>query len=140
MRGVHCDCAARPLLTARAAAAVREIDEWGIILNVLHVINLIVMISLFFTGVEFCHSCWKRFRKKIDLTPSPGDEVASCRVRCGEVVNSSLWRVPAQRKPLFFDDANLNLVRERKVRIWHEFWDALFMTNETFKPPEDQVR
>ncbi|KNC52710.1 uncharacterized protein AMSG_12183 [Thecamonas trahens ATCC 50062] len=90
-------------------------SNWGIVLNVLHVLNLLFMALLFFTGVSFFAKCCKNTFKMLTFTPDP--------------------RKPS--RDLFFSPS-LNLLTARKQRIWHEFWDGLFMVHDEFKPPESQ--
>eukprot|EP01006_Ploeotia_vitrea_P040253 TRINITY_DN66415_c3_g3_i1.p1 TRINITY_DN66415_c3_g3~~TRINITY_DN66415_c3_g3_i1.p1 ORF type:complete len:1005 (+),score=605.70 TRINITY_DN66415_c3_g3_i1:224-3238(+) len=90
---------------------------FSILLNLVTALTTLAMVTLFISNMGPVRNAIKGMRQKIEFTRSrtnPNDYL------------------------LF--SADLDLHRERKIRIWHEFWDVLIRQDEALRIPHDNER
>jgi hypothetical protein len=88
---------------------------FGILLNTMIALSTISMVTLFLSNFRPVQLFFKNATQRIDLTRA---------------------RVDRSKSLLFSDE--LDLARERKLRIWHEFWDVLFAQDHDLRLPHDK--
>eukprot|EP00386_Alphamonas_edax_P004953 GDKI01015574.1.p1 GENE.GDKI01015574.1~~GDKI01015574.1.p1 ORF type:complete len:1029 (+),score=214.61 GDKI01015574.1:174-3260(+) len=85
------------------AAWVNEPIAFAVVLNILSSLTLVLGILLMMSTVPAVNMWWKNFTQRCDLT---------------------MHRFAKKGPVLLSDEPDLG--RQRKLRIWHEFWDVLF--------------
>jgi hypothetical protein len=88
---------------------------FGVILNILVTISSAAMLFLVVNSFPSVRRRLKAFRGEVELSPAHGDPST----------------------PLLFSN-ELNLEREEKLRVWHEFWDVLFSQDPDLRLPHDE--
>lgn len=89
-------------------------NAFGIVLNVLSAVSASFMLFTFLKSSGPVHRCLKSCRQTVDFAKSRTDPDT----------------------PLVFSP-QLDLNRERKLRIWHEFWDTIFSQDTKMRIPSE---
>lgn len=102
------------LLTSYVAYSSTANLAYGIVLNILSSVSGVAMLIVFVATFEPIQRKWKNWTMRIDFTKSRID----------------------METPVVFSK-ELELSRERKLRVWHEFWDVIFTQDVDLRIPKD---
>ena len=86
---------------------------FGIVLNLVTIIGGIIIVFYVLSGFKKVQMILQKIQQRIAFT----------------LTRDTM-------KPLIFS-TQLNIERERKFRVWHEFWDTLFRQDVDFRIPEE---
>ncbi|KAJ5078513.1 g protein-coupled receptor-related [Anaeramoeba ignava] len=82
-------------------------SAYSIILNILHALNIFLMVLLTIASFKFCQRKWKNCTGRVDFSQKNFD---------------------------------YNLAKERKLRIWHPFWESLMSHQENLIPAYERLK
>eukprot|EP00484_Ammonia_sp_Unknown_P027936 CAMPEP_0197047768 /NCGR_PEP_ID=MMETSP1384-20130603/23220_1 /TAXON_ID=29189 /ORGANISM="Ammonia sp." /LENGTH=889 /DNA_ID=CAMNT_0042479767 /DNA_START=357 /DNA_END=3026 /DNA_ORIENTATION=+ len=89
---------------------------FGVLLNLVTFVGGIVIVFYVLSGFRAIQVLLQKIRQKVSFTPTRDTN-----------------------EPMIFS-TQLDMERERKFRIWHEFWDTIFSQDEEFRIPADNAK
>jgi len=127
-------------LTVLCATLAREypgaVSEFGLVVNVWNILSVMVLIFIVVSSTHWYLIWLKNWRRVLSFTAyNPKTRFMESRLVSHENINERLSD-ETYLNPLVWD-----LRREKKVRIWHKFWDGFFaqLKQEYKEDPKHEV-